>query len=182
MDIKRMVDAFPRKGGPQEGMTVPAYTVWGENVNPDSVLCEHPRPQFARQSIQMLHGWWDYAFVDTDNAASEWSDGIAPTSYDGKILVPFAPEAPLSGVGRVLQPDQLLVYHRQFAAPELGDDDICLLHFDAVDYECDCYLNGKSLGTHVGGYLPFSFDITNQLKPGVNELHVVVFDPTEKGT
>lgn len=86
-----------------------------------------------------------------------------PDAFDGRILVPFSPESLLSGVGRQLQPDELLWYVRRVPVPALGEGERCLLHFEAVDFACACCVNGQVVGTHEGGYLPFSFDITEAI-------------------
>lgn len=143
---------------------------------------QHPQPQFARESFTVLDGWWDYAVISAEEAATSWSFAAQPHEWDGRIRVPFSPEAPLSGVGRQLQPDELLWYRRTFAMPALDDGRRCILHFEAVDYACTCYCNGQLVGTHVGGYLPFSFDITDALlSTRENELALCVFDPSDTG-
>jgi hypothetical protein len=103
-----------------------------------------------------------------------------PAAFAQRIRVPFSPEAPLSGVGRQLKPDELLWYRRSFEAPALAAHQRLLLHFDAVDYACACYVNGHPAGTHAGGYLPFSFDVTDLLVPGEKgELVLCVRDPSD---
>jgi len=139
-------------------------TVWGEQLNPDKVLQEYPRPQFKRNSYLNLNGWWDYAITDSD---------ARPTVYDGKILVPFSPEAPLSGVNRALQPDQFLWYRKHIVLPEGFVEHKTVLHFGAVDQEAAVFVNGMQLAHHIGGYLPFSCDVTDALQNG-NELTVEV--------
>ena len=153
----------------------------------------HPHPQFYRKDFQLLNGYWNYCIVPDDNAEEAWQSAPLPSEWEGTILVPFSPEAPLSQVGRQLKPDELLWYQRRFSCPAgLGgtDDDRtaamnnnkrCILHFEAVDYACACYCNGVLVGTHVGGYLPFSFDITDELTPGQNELALCVYDPSDTG-
>ena len=132
---------------------------------------EYPRPRLARSSWLNLNGIWQYAFT---------ADARTPEAYEGNILVPYSPEAPLSGVGRQLQPGQWLHYRRTFTPPE-GDGERVLLHFGAVDYECIVFVNGIQAGSHRGGYLPFSFDVTDTLVSGENELHVAVQDPSDTG-
>ena len=155
-------------------------------------LPEYPRPQFMRvqeglmedeglieeKRLQMncadptwenLNGWWDYAFAGEER----------PDHWDGKILVPFSPEAPLSGVDRQLKPDEFLWYHRDF---QVGGDEVSgrwLLHFGAVDQKCRVFLNGKEIGRHSGGYLPFTIEMTGALKPGENELELCVSDVSD---
>lgn len=143
---------------------------------------QHPQPQFARESFTVLDGWWDYAVIPAGEAATSWSFATQPHEWDGRIRVPFSPEAPLSGVGQQLQPGELLWYRRMLTAPALDDSHRCILHFEAVDYACVCYCNGQLVGTHVGGYLPFSFDITDALLSTCgNELVLCVFDPSDAG-
>lgn len=111
-----------------------------------------------------------------------------PKSFDGKILVPFSPEAPLSGVGRAVQPDDVLWYRRLFDVPQLQSGERLLLHFQAVDYQCTCYVNGRKAGSHTGGYLPFCIDITDAMMSdeiaASSQVEVVlrVTDPSDDGT
>ncbi|MER2137236.1 MAG: sugar-binding domain-containing protein, partial [Arthrobacter sp.] len=148
-------------------------TPWGEALDPDNVLPEYPRPQLVRGNWRNLNGFWDYAITSSSRTGT-------PPSWDGRILVPFSPEAPLSGVERQLQPDQALWYRRSFAVPE-GADGRVLLHFGAVDQRCTVMVNGRQAGTHDGGYLPFTLDITGLLDTGSaeQELMVRVLDATD---
>lgn len=164
------------------------HTPWGADLDCDQVLTQHPRPQMRRKDFTCLNGWWDYAIVAAadietdalvDGAPS--SETTMPDEFDGRILVPFSPEALLSGVKRQLQPGDLLWYRRAFEVPEMGEDERCLLHFEAVDYEMACFINGTTCGSHEGGYLPFTFDITEHLQTGTNTLTVLVADPSEHG-
>ena len=152
---------------------VTLMTQWGERVTPDNAWREYPRPQFARERWQSLNGLWDYA-VTAKTAP-------APTKFDGQILVPFAVEAALSGVGKVLQPDQRLWYRRSFTVPAAWKGERVLLHFGAVDYECALWVNGGLVGSHTGGFDSFSFDLTSWLKDGANELVLGVTDPSDTG-
>ena len=144
-------------------------TVWGENLT-DKPLQEYPRPQFARKSYVNLNGKWDYAITQTD--------GI-PTEYDGKILVPFSPESPLSGVNRQLKPKEYLFYRTFFTLNKGFVKDLVFLNFGAVDSICDVYVNGQHLCHHEGGYNAFSVDITPALQEKDNELVVKVRDLTD---
>lgn len=135
-------------------------------------LPEYPRPQLTRPHWVNLNGWWEYAVLPKENPA--------PSKYDGNILVPYAIESLLSGVQKPLLPDQRLWYRRTFQQSSPGmDGRRILLHFGAVDYACDVWVNGTPVGNHRGGYLPFTFDISAALKDGENELVVAVWDPTD---
>jgi len=131
---------------------------------------EYPRPRLTRKGWLNLNGLWQYAFT---------ASGDLPASFDGDILVPYSPEAPMSGVNRQLKPSEWLHYRRTFTPPA-GDGRV-LLHFGAVDYLCEVYVNGQSVGGHRGGYLPFTLDVTDALVSGENELRVAVQDPSDTG-
>ncbi len=160
MDLKRVLASAPRRH--DVGKPRPLLTPWGEGLDPASVRAEHPRPQFARERFTLLNGWWDYAIMPMGARRTL----TPPDSFDGRILVPFSPEALLSGVGRTLQPDEILWYVRRVTVDALRPSERCLLHFEAVDFACACCVNGQVVGTHEGGYLPFSFDITDALTRG----------------
>ena len=146
-------------------------TKWGKNLNPDNLLAEYPRPQMVRESYLNLNGYWDYAITASDQF---------PVTFDGRILVPFSPEAELSGVGKTLLPHQFLWYRRSIALPEGFFKGRLLLHFGAVDQMATVFLNGAPVGSHAGGYLPFTLDITRTWKTDeVNELSVCVRDTTD---
>ena len=145
-------------------------TKWGENIDVNNVLPEYPRPQMVRKQWKNLNGLWDYAITSV-NANYE--------KADGKILVPFAVESSLSGVGKVLTKDQNLWYERTFDIPQDWAGKNVKLNFGAVDWQCEVWVNDMKIGTHTGGYTPFSFDITNALKDGSNTLKVKVWDPTD---
>nr|WP_221474431.1 glycoside hydrolase family 2 [Planomonospora venezuelensis] len=145
-------------------------TSWGRDLDPDAVLPEYPRPQLVRDSYLNLNGRWEYAFGDRE-----------PEVYEGEIIVPFSPEAPLSGVGRQLQPGQTLWYRRPLRLPDgfAVPGGRVLLHFGAVDQECRVFLSGVQVGAHEGGYLPFTCDITD-IPEGM--LVVAVRDDTGSGS
>ena len=132
---------------------------------------EYPRPALVRERWQNLNGPWQAAFT---------ASADVPARYDHTILVPFSPEAPLSGVNRQLQPGEFLHYRRSFTA-EFGSGERVLLHFGAVDHACTVCVNGVPVGSHEGGYLPFTFDVTAALRPGENALCVCVTDPSDTG-
>jgi hypothetical protein len=149
-------------------------TPWGEEVTPGNAWRQYPRPQMARSEWMNLNGLWDYAIL-SKNAAE-------PKNYDGKILVPFCVESSLSGVGKIVRPDQALWYNTTFEVPAKWKGRNVLLHFDAVDWETTVWLNGKKIGAHKGGSDPFTFDITPYLKKGTQQLVLSVWDPTDTGT
>lgn len=149
-------------------------TPWGEKVTPASAWSEYPRPGFVRPRWQNLNGLWDYAVRPRTTTA--------PTSYDGRILVPFAVESTLSGVGRPVTPTDRIWYRRSFTVPADWKDQRVLLHFEAVDFESTVWVNGALVGSNAGGSNVFSFDITDYLRAGgANELMVSVWDPTSAG-
>lgn len=152
---------------------VTLMTEWGAKVTPDNAWREYPRPQFVRERWQHLNGLWEYAIAP--------KTAPAPAKFDGRILVPFAVEAALSGVGKVLQPDQRLWYRRSFEVPPAWRGERVVMHFGAVDYECALWVNGGLVGAHQGGFDSFGFDVTAFLKDGANELLLGVTDPTDTG-
>ena len=183
LDIKRVLASKPRK--PEHVELTTLLTPWGEKVaagEKDASLASHPRPQLVRDAWTSLDGIWECAFVFAPDAASAWRASTPPAGGWQAIRVPFSPEAPLSGVGRQLQPSELLWYRRTFDVPELGADERLILHFEAVDWACSVFVNGVPVCEHVGGYLPFSADVTEALRPGTNHLMLCVFDPSDAGT
>ncbi len=149
-------------------------TSWAEQVNPEKPMPEYPRPQMVRDSYHNLNGLWDYAVQGKAEAQ--------PSSFEGKIMVPFAIESALSGVGQRVGQDSTLWYKTTFTLPRAMRRKNVLLHFGAVDWETEVFVNGESVGKHQGGYDPFFFDITAQLKGnGAQELVVKVWDPTNDG-
>ena len=145
-------------------------TIWGEQLNPDAVLPEYPRPQLVRESFENLNGYWDYAITKTD---------ARPDAWDGKILVPFSPEAELSGVSRTLLPGEFLWYRRALHIPELFAGKRLLLHIGACDQTAKVFLGGQYVLSHTGGYTAFTADLTAFLHVGENELTVQVRDDSE---
>ena len=149
-------------------------TEWATKIDVENVLPEYPRPIMERPNWVNLNGLWNYAITSVGQAA--------PQKYEGQILVPFAIESSLSGVGKRLGKENDLWYQRKFSVPSKWKGERVLLHFGAVDWKTDIWVNQIKIGQHTGGFTPFSFDITPALKNGENELVVKVWDPTDNGT
>ena len=148
-------------------------TPWASQINVNNVLPEYPRPIMERGEWQNLNGLWNYAILPVGKQK--------PTNFDGQILVPFAVESSLSGVQKRVNRDNELWYQREFTVPSKWKNNKVLLHFGAVDWKADVWVNGVKVGQHTGGYTPFSFDITPALTSGNNTLVVKVWDPTDQG-
>ncbi|GHV24859.1 beta-galactosidase [Bacteroidia bacterium] len=154
-------------------------TGWASAVNPDSPLPEYPRPQMERKNNWVnLNGQWDYAItgVETGHAPS------LPATFDGKIVVPFAVESMLSGVGKTVGKEHNLWYQRRFVLPKNSQGKKILLHFGGVDWRSEVFINGQQAGLHEGGFDPFTFDITAFVShKKEQELTVKVWDPSNDG-
>ena len=148
-------------------------TEWASQVDPNNVLPEYPRPIMERGEWKNLNGLWNYAIIEKGQPI--------PAAFDGEILVPFAVESALSGVGKRMDDTKELVYQRSFDVPSAWKGKQVLLHFGAVDWKADVWVNDVKVGSHTGGYAPFSFDITAALNAKGNKLVVKVWDPTDKG-
>ncbi len=146
-------------------------TKWAEEVSPTNAHPEYPRPQMVRSEWQSLNGLWDYAITPKSEPR--------PAKFDGKILVPFAVESSLSGVGRKVTPDDALWYKTTFTVPSAWKGKRLMLNFDAVDWKTVVYVNDIQIGSHTGGYTHFSFDVTPYLKSGANSLVLKVEDATD---
>ena len=145
-------------------------TKWGEDLNKNCPLSEYPRPQFKRDSYLNLNGTWQCEFCECEEIPSKFS-------YD--IVVPFSPETPLSGVNRMLKPNEYLIYNKMFDLPDDFNKGKVFIHFGAVDQIAKVYLNGRFVGVHHGGYTPFSFEVSHLIQEH-NTLNVVVRDLTER--
>ena len=150
-------------------------TAWAEQVNPQQVLPEYPRPIMERADWQNLNGEWDYAIRPKGE--------VEPATFDGKILVPFAVESSLSGVQQMVGEANELWYKRTFQVPSAWKGKEILLHFGAVDWQADVFVDDVLIGSHVGGYTPFSLNVTPYLsaKSATHKLVVRVWDPSDKG-
>ncbi|MGS2737948.1 glycoside hydrolase family 2 protein [Sinomicrobium sp. M5D2P17] len=150
-------------------------TRWTERASSENTWNEYPRPQMKRENWQNLNGLWEYAIVPVSAGQ--------PEGYLGKIRVPYAVESELSGVKKLVGEENNLWYRTTFKVPTHSDDERIQLNFGAVDWEATLYINGKEVGSHKGGFTPFSFDITPFIKiGGLQELVLKVWDPTDSGT
>ena len=164
------VPELPPAKGQEKPFISHLTTVWGEKVTAENAWQEYPRPQLTRDNWTNLNGSWNYAITPA-------TETVVPTNWGGKILVPFALESKLSGVQRLLRTDEALWYQRTFDAKKSAGQRQ-LLNFEAVDYQCEVIVNGLSVGKHVGGSTPFSFDVSKAIQDGENHLVVRVEDKT----
>ncbi len=148
-------------------------TEWAEKIDPNNVLPEYPRPIMERTDWKNLNGLWEYSIQERGKAI--------PDKFDGKILVPFAAESSLSGVMKEVGAGNELWYRTNFEVPTDWGDKNILLHFGAVDWKTDIWINDIKVGSHEGGYTPFTFNITPFLTDGEQDLIVKVWDPTDEG-
>lgn len=132
----------------------------GEHL-PETPWTCYPRPQFRRESYHNLNGRWDFAVTDGDTP---------PEAFPREILVPFCPESTLSGIGTHFAEGASLWYRRRFTLPEGFVKDRVVLHIGAADQLLDAWCNGVPVGSHAGGYEAMTFDLTDALRPGENEL------------
>lgn len=151
-------------------------TPWAEKVTASAPHPEYPRPQLIRANWVNLNGLWNYSILP------KASSDVKPSAFQGKILVPFAVESALSGVGKTVGKDSVLWYQRSITYSSKLKNQSVLLNFGAVDWECDVFVNGKKAGSHKGGYDAFSVDITSFLVKGTNQdIAVRVWDPSNDG-
>ncbi|MEL7123656.1 MAG: sugar-binding domain-containing protein, partial [Bacteroidota bacterium] len=149
---------------------VPLSTTWSEQVDPQNILPEYPRPIMKRDEWINLNGLWQFQ-------QAKHSDSVPfDKNLEASILVPFAWESALSGVRQQFQ-SQRAWYRRTFTIPENWSQKKVLLHFGAVDWEAKIYVNKTCVGIHQGGFDAFYFDITPFLTNGEQELIVAVYDP-----
>lgn len=149
-------------------------TDWAAQVDPKNVLPEYPRPIMERSQWKNLNGLWNYAIQAVGQTT--------PKTFEGKILVPFAAESSLSGVMKTVGAENELWYETNFTVDTSWKNKDIILHFGAVDWKTEVWLNDIKIGTHTGGYAPFSFNITPFLKGKSQKLIVKVWDPSNDGT
>ena len=146
-------------------------TPWADQVDPSCPRPEYPRPHMVRKNWMNLNGLWNYSITSADEVDFK---------SEGKILVPFAVESSLSGVGRLVGKDNALWYERTFTVPKDWKDRDVLLQFGAVDWKAEVWINDTYVGSHTGGYDPFSFNVTPYLvKSGQQKVTVKVWDGTD---
>ena len=166
-------------------LTIPAFsqwkpagdkikTQWAETIDVNNVWQEYPRPIMEREKWQNLNGLWNYSVTDKNDSGHG--------EFQGEILVPFAIQSSLSGVQKSVSANEVLWYEREFTIPSKWNGQHILLHFGAVDWKADVWVNDIKVGSHTGGYTPFYFDITAALNAkGSNKLTVRVYDSTNNG-
>jgi autotransporter-associated beta strand protein len=171
--IDLLVTTTPTEGMPWLPKRAPLMTDWAQQVTPTNVWPEYPRPQLVRSDWLNLNGVWQFESGATN-------DNV-PTGQNlaGVILVPFPMESALSGV---MQYHEFSWYRRLFTVPQRWSGKRILLHFEAVNWRSQIYVNGQSVGIHTGGYDPFKYDITPYLNGGTNELIVRVYSPEDHGS
>ncbi|MFA5035597.1 MAG: sugar-binding domain-containing protein [Candidatus Izemoplasmatales bacterium] len=147
---------------------------FAEDIDFVTPLNDYPRPQLVRSNWTNLNGLYEYTVLKKSVAF--------PDQFVGQILVPFAIESAASGVNMPLSPDDKLWYRRIIAVPPLLESERLIIHFDAIDYLSEIYINHHLIGRNAGGYLPFEFDISDQVTTGMNELIIGVTDPTDTGS
>ncbi|MDD4595216.1 MAG: glycoside hydrolase family 2 TIM barrel-domain containing protein [Candidatus Izemoplasmatales bacterium] len=144
------------------------------NIDYVTPLNDYPRPQLVRSQWMNLNGLYEYTVLDKTIAF--------PELFIGEILVPFAIESAASGVKKPLAPDEKLWYRRIIEVPPLLEHERLIIHFGAIDYQSEIYINQHLIGKNTGGYLPFEFDISDSVTSGMNELIIGVTDPTDIGS
>ena len=170
MTVARMASAAT----PVDPLNAKMLTEWGEKVTAENAWREYPRPQMVRENWQNLNGKWRFG-------VGTWNQDFLPKT-DREILVPFCVESPLSGVGLLVETNDVMVYEREFLCP-LKEGERAILHFESVDYRAQVFVNGREATDypHEGYSVPFELDVTKFLKPGANALKVVAWDPTTAG-
>lgn len=155
-------------------------TMTAVNVPASTPRPEYPRPQFEREDWINLNGVWSYTFDFSRSGMDR--ELFRSEGFDGEIVVPFAPQSELSGVGyKDFIPE--MWYHRTLAIPQEWDGKRVILHFGGVDYVASVYVDGKIAGRHWGGSSSFSIDITGMVRAGMNHSLVVrVEDDERSGT
>lgn len=141
------------------------------NINPlDVPFNEYPRPLLKRESYLCLNGIWDFCILKNKNEIPK---------FDQKVVVPYAIETPLSNINHLLEINEIMCYNKEVILPSDFCDKKLILHFDGVDQMCDVYVDNQKVGSHVGGYTKFEFDITQYVKSFKFNLSVVAIDKSD---
>jgi beta-galactosidase/beta-glucuronidase len=141
---------------------------------------EYPRPQFRRDRWTNLNGEWRFAFDDEDVGLAEGWQNTGGASFDQTITVPFCFQSKLSGIGETAFHD--VVWYARTFEHALADDELLQIHFGAVDYRADVWVNGVHVASHEGGHTPFSADVTRALNGSENVVVVRAEDPSRDVT
>lgn len=158
----------------------PLFTSWGDaisqqDIDQENILPEYPRPQLERTDWMNLNGVWDVRKGVLGQA--EYPD----TDVTFKVLVPFPVGSALSGLMKYSEDYENIWYRRTFDLPAEWSGKKVLINFGAVNWEAEVFINGQNVGLHQGGYEAFSFDITDALQAGENEVTVRVWNPSKDG-
>jgi hypothetical protein len=148
-------------------------TPWAALVDTNNPLPEYPRPQLVRTNWLNLNGIWQF------QPGATYDPVPTGQTLSSQILVPYPMESAISGV---MQYNEFSWYRQLFTVPAVWSGKRIILHLDAVDWRATVYVNGQNVGTHKGGYDPFSYDITPFLNGGTNELIVQVYSPEDNGS
>ena len=154
-------------------MLVNLRSQWADDVDQELPLPEYPRPQLVREQWVNLNGKWD---------ACVHSPAVEP-DFSASILVPFPLGSTLSGFDHILQPEEILTMRTYFENPLSEGPERLRLHFGAVDWACEIWINDVAVGSHTGGFDPFYIDITDALTSDSSQkLVIAITDPTDTGT
>ena len=159
----------------------PLMTDWAATIDPNNVLPEYPRPQLERSNWVNLNGIWNFTRKNSQEGFGTYNPN---EQYHQQILVPYPIESAISGImdADYSNKNKTYAYQRTFTIDPALEGKRIILNFGAVDWDAYVFVNGTEVGEHKGGYDPFSFDITNALKPsGEQELVVQIYDPTKGG-
>ena len=145
-------------------------TKYENDMDKEAPHAYYPRPSMVRDSFLSLNGEWSFGTGKREDAGC----------FCERILLPFPPESPLSGICRGISPDEYMHYERRVTLPSGFMKDRLILHFGAIDQAAWVYVDGRLVAERLGGYIPFSADITDAVSGGEFLLHVVCRDALDK--